>query len=89
MLSHSEYLSLIETLKKAADAYYNLSTPVMTDHDYDKLYRQCQEFETQNPLLKAIDSPTNTVGSAPKEGTKKYNIPRECHPFKTYFHPMI
>ena len=45
--------------------YYVLDTPSINDNEYDGLYRQLVELETQFPELVAPDSPTQRVsGSA-------------------------
>jgi DNA ligase (NAD+) len=42
--------------------YYVLAQPEISDQDYDKLYRQLQDFEKQFPDLLTPDSPTQRVG---------------------------
>ena len=59
------YHQLILTLNDHARRYYTLDAPVIADHDYDQLYRQLVEFEEENPLLLAPDSPTQRVGDKP------------------------
>ncbi|MFN7852709.1 MAG: DNA ligase LigA-related protein, partial [Dolichospermum sp.] len=38
-------------LQQAGYAYYVLDAPIMEDTVYDRLYRELQELETQNPEL--------------------------------------
>ena len=61
MLTHSDYLDLVQQLKHNADAYYNSNTPNISDSEYDKLYQKAKVFEEANPLLIDPSSPTQTV----------------------------
>lgn len=45
--------------------YYVLDDPVISDAEYDKLFRELQDLETQYPALRTPDSPTLKVGDAP------------------------
>jgi DNA ligase (NAD+) len=45
--------------------YYQEAAPTITDREYDALYRELQDLETQHPDLAAPDSPTQRVGGAP------------------------
>ncbi|MCU7834819.1 MAG: NAD-dependent DNA ligase LigA [gamma proteobacterium symbiont of Taylorina sp.] len=42
--------------------YYVLDDPEIPDSEYDKLFRQLEVIETQNPDLITLDSPTQRVG---------------------------
>ena len=44
--------------------YYVLSEPVVTDFDYDSLFRKLKELEAQHPNLVTEDSPTQRVARA-------------------------
>ncbi len=59
----------IEKLRKEIDyhnyRYYVLNQPVITDYEYDKLYRRLQELEKQFPELITPDSPTQRIGGEP------------------------
>lgn len=41
--------------------YYVLSEPLITDFDYDMLFKQLKQLETENPELISEDSPTQRV----------------------------
>ncbi len=56
---------LCKILAKASEAYYVHDEPTISDAEYDKLFRELEELEKQNPLLVRPDSPTKKVG-APK-----------------------
>jgi DNA ligase (NAD+) len=47
--------------------YYTLDDPVISDAEYDALFRELQELETAHPELATPDSPTQRVGAAPSE----------------------
>ena len=42
--------------------YYVLDDPQVTDQHYDKLLRELQKLEQENPQLITLDSPTQRVG---------------------------
>ncbi|MBI3811307.1 MAG: NAD-dependent DNA ligase LigA, partial [Nitrospirae bacterium] len=56
-------------LREAVDLhnyrYYVLDAPTIPDAEYDKLFRELQELETNHPGLVVPDSPTQRVGGAP------------------------
>src|SRR5437870_1626072 len=45
--------------------YYVLDDPVVTDEEYDTLFRRLQALEEAHPELRSPDSPTQRVGAAP------------------------
>jgi len=45
--------------------YYVLDAPIVSDAEYDALYRELQQLEAQHPGLIAPDSPTQRVGGRP------------------------
>jgi len=49
-------------------AYYVLDKPTIPDAEYDKLFRELQELETQHPELLTADSPTQRVGGKLLDG---------------------
>ncbi|MCL2178104.1 MAG: NAD-dependent DNA ligase LigA [Proteobacteria bacterium] len=51
--------------------YYTLDSPEISDASYDACLRELEFLEKQYPHLKTADSPTQYVGSAPKETFKK------------------
>lgn len=57
--------------------YYVLDSPVISDAQFDRLFKQLQELEEKHPELKSKDSPTERVGAAPlKEFSEvKHEIP--------------
>ncbi len=61
----------IETLRRQIrehdHRYYVLDAPVISDADYDALFRDLQVLEAAHPELVTPDSPTQRVGGAPLE----------------------
>ena len=45
--------------------YYVLDDPLISDSEYDQLFRELQKLETDNPNLITEDSPTRRVGAEP------------------------
>lgn len=58
----SEYEHIVQAVEAARRAYYVDDAPVMSDADYDTLYRRLEEFEAAYPTLIRDDSPTRQVG---------------------------
>lgn len=57
--------------------YYILDNPVISDAEYDRLFRALQQLESAHPTLITADSPTQRVGATPlKEFAQiKHHIP--------------
>jgi DNA ligase (NAD+) len=45
--------------------YYVLDQPLISDAEYDRLFRELQQLEREHPELAGPDSPTQRVGGAP------------------------
>ena len=45
--------------------YYVLDAPLVSDAEYDRLFRELQQLESEYPELARSDSPTQRVGGAP------------------------
>ena len=58
------YHQLIQEVDDARAAYYDRDAPVLSDAEYDKLYRELEDFEAQYPQYRSADSPTTQVGGA-------------------------
>ena len=61
------YRQLIQQVDDARAAYYDRDAPVLSDAEYDKLYRELEDFEAQYPQYRSADSPTTQVGGAASE----------------------
>jgi len=76
-----ESLTLLESLKAQLNQhnynYYVLDEPAIPDAEYDRLFRQLQDIEQQDPKLITADSPTQRVGAAPLDKFKqiKHKLP--------------
>ncbi|MDP2288322.1 MAG: NAD-dependent DNA ligase LigA [Actinomycetota bacterium] len=60
----SHWLALVEKIEQARDAYYLRDNPAIDDAEYDRLFAELVELETQWPILQGQDSPTTDVGGA-------------------------
>ncbi|WP_348671218.1 NAD-dependent DNA ligase LigA [uncultured Idiomarina sp.] len=56
---------LEQQLTRYNKEYYELDEPTIPDSEYDKLFRELQTLEANNPELKSQQSPTEKVGSKP------------------------
>ncbi len=70
-MTKKEYLQKVELLKKYAYAYYVLDNPLITDEEYDKLYKKVLEYERSHPDDIVVDSPTRRVGGVVLETFQK------------------
>ena len=76
-MTQSIYKEKIEILKRWASAYYVDDNPIATDEEYDKLYHEVLDYETENPKNIVEDSPTKRVGGVVREEfTKAEHIKR-------------
>jgi len=58
----AQYEQLKQEVAYHAHRYYVLDDPVISDGDYDNLFRRLQTFEQDHPNLVTPDSPTQRVG---------------------------
>ena len=63
--TESKISELRQSLVEHNYRYHVLDEPVITDQEYDRLFRQLQQLESENPALVTADSPTQRVGSDP------------------------
>ncbi len=59
------YDELVSAVQEARYRYYVLSDPVLSDQEFDALFRQLEQLEKENPSLLRPDSPTQQVGPPP------------------------
>lgn len=64
---------LLERLSQANHAYYVLDQPIMSDHEYDKLYDELTELEQKTGIVYA-DSPTQKVQGGLSGKLKEYHF---------------
>lgn len=55
--------------------YHVLDAPVITDGEYDELFRELQRLEEEHPDLVTPDSPTRRIGDVPRS-----DLPKVRHP---------
>jgi len=72
-----EILSLREQLEQHNYHYHVLDNPVISDAEYDRLFRRLLDLEKAHPEFASPDSPTRKVGAPPLEKftTVRHNIP--------------
>lgn len=68
--ARTRYDELLRSLREAEHAYYVLAQPVVSDAEYDRLFRDVQALETEHPEWVDASSPTQRVGAPLPEGTK-------------------
>jgi DNA ligase (NAD+) len=56
---------LRDEIRKHDRLYYDEATPIISDREYDRLYKELVALETQFPDLVTPDSPTQRVGGTP------------------------
>src|SRR5215469_5067944 len=58
---------LREEVRNHDRLYYDQAAPIISDREYDRLYKELADLETQFPDLVTADSPTQRVGGKPLE----------------------
>src|SRR5437764_6449396 len=56
---------LREEIKEHDRRYYQEAAPIISDREYDRLYRELADLEAKFPGLASPDSPTQRVGGKP------------------------
>ena len=57
--------ALHKTLHEHSHRYYVLDDPIISDAEFDQLFRELQTIESEHPELLTPDSPTQRVGAEP------------------------
>jgi len=70
-MTNKQYQQKTEQLKQWANAYYVEDNPIATDEEYDTLYHEVLDYETENPTETAADSPTKRVGGVVRDEFSK------------------
>src|SRR5436189_2611278 len=63
-VSAKEIETLRNILRFHEYRYYILNDPLISDFEYDQLYKQLEQLEKEHPEFIARDSPTQRVGSS-------------------------
>jgi DNA ligase (NAD+) len=58
-------------IERANHEYHVLDAPVISDAEYDRLFRELRELEDRHPELRTPDSPTQRVGAEPASRLEK------------------
>ena len=66
-----EYNKKIHNLVKLNKYYYNLSKPLVNDHEYDQIKAEILSLENKYKFLYSENSPSKTVGFKPSKNFKK------------------
>ena len=65
-----EYLR--KEIERNSKLYYENDAPAISDYEYDMMFRELTELETQNPEFVTEDSPTHRVGGKALDKFEKY-----------------
>jgi DNA ligase (NAD+) len=78
------YAEAISNLWKASAAYYNDDNPILTDAEYDALYKAVQEYEAETGNINP-NSPTQRVGGSVCNSFEKVQHPRHMGSLNNVF----
>lgn len=74
-----KFLETISKLKRYDKAYYDKSSPVISDSEYDLLKKSIIDLQKKYKFLKDIDSPSKEVGFKPSRNFKKKITRFQCY----------
>ena len=74
MKAKDRIIELKKIIEDANRSYYIEDAPIMSDAEYDQLFRELSELENSNPHLIDMFSPTQRVGAFKKESLKFSSI---------------
>jgi DNA ligase (NAD+) len=60
-----QHRALVVEIRRHDEAYYQQAAPLVSDQEYDRLYRELLDLETAHPELRTADSPSQRVGGEP------------------------
>jgi DNA ligase (NAD+) len=61
----ARHRELAAEIRRHDHLYYAQARPVISDQEYDRLYRELADLETEDPELLTPDSPTQRIGDKP------------------------
>lgn len=67
-----QILSLRREIEKNARLYYEEDAPVISDYEYDAMFRRLQDLEAAHPEYDSADSPTKRVGGRALDKFEKF-----------------
>ena len=71
MTSETDYLKLVEEIRHHDRLYFAEHRPLISDYEYDLLYKKLQQLEEEHPEWQLSSSPTKRVGNALTGGFKQ------------------
>ena len=78
-MGDEELRKQIETLREQLHyhnyLYHTLDAPIISDYEYDQLYKRLKELESAHPELVTPDSPTQRSGGQPLDKFRKVEHP--------------
>ncbi|MBQ9493889.1 MAG: NAD-dependent DNA ligase LigA [Oscillibacter sp.] len=80
-----EIRTLREKLNENSRLYYELDAPVMSDYEYDRLYRRLEDLEAEHPEEVTPDSPTQRIGDKILKGFGTYEHERPLESLQDVF----
>ena len=63
---NKRYISIQERIRSHDYEYYILDEPLISDHEYDELFKELKEIEADHPEWITPESPSQRVGIKPK-----------------------
>ena len=63
---NKRYISIQERIRSHDYEYYILDEPLISDHEYDELFKELKEIEAEHPEWITSESPSQRVGIKPK-----------------------
>ncbi|PID48343.1 MAG: DNA ligase (NAD(+)) LigA [Proteobacteria bacterium] len=87
-MQEKEYKKSIEILNKWAKAYYVDDNPIASDEEYDKLYKQIEDYEKKYPDKKAQNSPTLRIGGLVLDAFNKAEHIKKMWSMEDVFDPQ-
>lgn len=87
MEARQRVMELTKLLNEANHRYYVLDDPAMADYEYDKLLRELEDLEKNNPELITPDSPTQRVGGQALSQFQKVEHPVPLMSLQDVFSP--
>ena len=63
---NKRYISIQERIRSHDYEYYILDEPLISDHEYDELFKELREIEAEHPEWITPESPSQRVGIKPK-----------------------
>lgn len=65
--ARDRWRELVDAINSARNDYYQAERPTIADDEYDRLFRELEDLERENPELASGESPTQTVGGERSE----------------------